>query len=514
MTDSKNTITLTPTMGHSVVDFKKDSENYLLLTVKGNEVEEQKRSNISVVALLDVSSSMSPDYKIGYLKKSMSILIDNLKKGDKLAIVAYSSGASTVLPITDMTDENKKKADSIISALMANGMTNMSAALASGYSEFNKEHLGEGVNRIILFTDGCPTTGSTSAHALAQLAGNCPAGVQVTTMGYGKPTESTGSGELLYGMGGELNVQLLQAMADTGKGNYYYMSDPDTCARAFATELGGLLTVVAQNVTMTVKPTDNRMKITEVLDDVDVTEKDGNAIITIPDVLAGETRYILLKTETLKQDKKWVRPSTVVEVETLYTDTITGKAETITTTAKVTFTDEDFDPLHPDVATQIEILNTIKAQAKADDFAARGDYASAVSVMSAVADDLEATGTDRGMKFSTGVKDLSDNYKNKQVFTLSANRRSSSTYSLKKGRGSGSHFDGFLNTDAQKSMQDVFGDGLSKDTGIVNDNPVMNDPDNVLPKVDPTIPMPPVKPAKPSKPENKGFGKVSSRSSW
>ncbi len=520
MTDSnKNTITLATTMGYSIVDFSQDNDNYLLLTLKGTKIEYQNRLPISVIALLDISSSMAPDYKIGYLKKSMTVLIDNLNKNDKLAIVAYSSICRTILPLTIMDDGNKKKATKAVSDLITGGTTNISGALSVGYDEFRSSDIADGINRIILFTDGCPTTGNTNNEALVALAGKCPQGTKVTTMGYGKPTEAS-PGQSFWGMEGELNIQLLQAMANSGKGNYYYMSDPDSCGRAFASELGGLLTVVGQDIKITIDP--KKMEIVEVMDDVDVVDKEGKAIITIPDILAEEARYILVKVKTKKQDKKWAREGNIADVTVEYTNTIEGRTDTLTGNAKITFTNKGFDPIHPEVQTQIAIIEAIEAQKKADDLATKGKFDDAIHIMNLSADNLLNTGTCRGVDIGTSFGNLSKKYIDINEFTCSANVRSSSSHSLKKGRVSGGVFDTVYATAAQKDMQSKFVDDNNKNDGTGDANthgncssinekttPIAPDIVNSLPQSDPII-MDTDEPKK----KEKSFSKKTRRDSW
>ena len=104
----------------------------------------------------------------------------------------------------------------------------------------------------------------------------------------------------MNGMSGEVDIPLLQGMCQAGKGNFYYMKDPDTCVRAFAYELAGLLTTVGQEITITVEPT-KHLEIQEVCDDVDVEEKDGKAVISLTDLMAEEKKYLMLKVCVVNQ---------------------------------------------------------------------------------------------------------------------------------------------------------------------------------------------------------------------
>ena len=444
------------TIGKNKVDFAKDNDNYLLLTVTGKEIEtKDKRPPISIVALLDVSSSMRPDYKIGYLKKSVVKLIDNLAVTDRLSLISYSTYAKTLTTLSEMTPENKKKAIDIVTKLQVESMTNISDAMAMGFNEFKDKITSEGVNRIILFTDGCPTSGNTQPEFLVNLATKSPEGVQVTTMGYGKQSENMSSN----GMGGELNVTLLEQMADKGKGNYYYMSDPDSCGKAFASELAGLLTVVAQKVKITITPEKDRMQLKEVLDDVDVTDEDGKVTITIPDVMAGETKYVLLSIKTSKQEKPWARPASLATVTTEYTNLIEGVVATSESIVKIEFVKKDFDTeLHPEVKTQLAVIEAIKAQERAFTKAAHGDYLGAQEDIYLACASLGDAGTERGLAYSLGMNTTATYCANASSFTSSHNIRSASLNSMKKMRASGGVYDDVVSSKTQKDFQKAWKD--------------------------------------------------------
>lgn len=51
------------------------------------------------------------------------------------------------------------------------------------------------------------------------------------------------------GRGADFEEDLLQQMAEDGKGNFYYIEAPDQIPAIFEQELTGLLSIVAQNLT-------------------------------------------------------------------------------------------------------------------------------------------------------------------------------------------------------------------------------------------------------------------------
>ena len=97
------TVEITNYLGFEKVRYDQNVNNYLLLKLKGKEIDmDKERPPISIIALLDVSSSMSSEKKIGYLKKSMIKLIDNLRSTDSLCMIEYNSSARKIFDLNNM----------------------------------------------------------------------------------------------------------------------------------------------------------------------------------------------------------------------------------------------------------------------------------------------------------------------------------------------------------------------------------------------------------------------------
>ena len=88
-------------------------------------------------------------------------------------------------------------------------------------------HLEPGrLNRVILFTDGQANVGETRPDAIANdVHGLAARGVSTSTLG----------------IGADYNEDLLEAMARSGDGNYYFIESPGQLPGLFAAELRGLL---------------------------------------------------------------------------------------------------------------------------------------------------------------------------------------------------------------------------------------------------------------------------------
>ncbi len=107
---------------------------------------------INVVFVLDVSSSMRSADKMELMKYSLYQLTDMLRPQDKIGIVTYSSKTRVLLRST--TGENKEEIKEIVRKLRPGGYTSGGAGIKSGYKLVNRAKLEDGVNHVIVITDG------------------------------------------------------------------------------------------------------------------------------------------------------------------------------------------------------------------------------------------------------------------------------------------------------------------------------------------------------------------------
>ena len=107
---------------------------------------------VNVVFILDISSSMRQSDKMELMKYSLFQLVDMLRAEDKMGIVTYATDTRVLLSSTSGMDKEAIKAQ--VSELKASGMTAGGAGIKLGYKEALKSFKNDGVNQIIVITDG------------------------------------------------------------------------------------------------------------------------------------------------------------------------------------------------------------------------------------------------------------------------------------------------------------------------------------------------------------------------
>jgi Ca-activated chloride channel family protein len=107
---------------------------------------------VNVVFVLDVSSSMQQGEKLELMKYSLFQLTDMLRPQDRMGIVTYSTESRVLLAPTDGSQKDAIKKE--VEALKASGLTAGGQGIKLGYKQALKAYLSDGVNQIIVITDG------------------------------------------------------------------------------------------------------------------------------------------------------------------------------------------------------------------------------------------------------------------------------------------------------------------------------------------------------------------------
>jgi len=137
---------------------------YSQVVVEAPKVETTSRPSLDIVAVLDVSGSMSGD-KISLVRKSMRRLIRNLGSQDRVALVTFDSRVSTVMQFCNLDEQNKTKAYDIIANLRAGTSTNLCGGVVEGVEQLLANRVND-VASILLFTDGQANVGHRDTHTI------------------------------------------------------------------------------------------------------------------------------------------------------------------------------------------------------------------------------------------------------------------------------------------------------------------------------------------------------------
>ncbi|MCB9849259.1 MAG: VWA domain-containing protein [Phycisphaerales bacterium] len=200
--------------------------------LKGYEIPQDERPPSNLVFLIDVSGSMSPANKLPLVQESLRELLAELDGFDRVALVVYAGASGLVLDSTPCDER-----DTLLNAvdnLRAGGSTNGGAGIELAYRVAQENFITDGVNRVILATDGDFNVGVTDRGSLEQMiAEKAKSGVFLSVLGYGM---------------GNLKDATLEQLADKGNGNYAYIDTPAEAHKVLVEQLSGTLITIAKDV--------------------------------------------------------------------------------------------------------------------------------------------------------------------------------------------------------------------------------------------------------------------------
>jgi Ca-activated chloride channel homolog len=209
----------------------------LKVGVQARQLASHERKVAHLTFLVDVSGSMQSPDKLPLVKKTLRMLVDQLRDGDTVALVTYAGGVKLVLPHVGM--EHKARIHAAIEDLHAGGGTGMASGIALAYEQAEKVLDSSSFSRVIILSDGDANIGpSTPQELMAMIKGKVKEGVTVTTAGFGV---------------GNYRDELMEKFADAGNGNHYYIDSAWAARRVFVEQLGSTLEVVAQDVKLQVE---------------------------------------------------------------------------------------------------------------------------------------------------------------------------------------------------------------------------------------------------------------------
>jgi len=130
-----------------------------------------------------------------------------------------------------------------------------------------------------------------------------------------------------FGFGSNHNSDLLEKLAWRFDGMYYFVTDTDAINESFATCLGGLLSTVATNLQLQVKPLSGATNV-KILNDFVVRTQIDLVSANLGDIQSEEKRHIVFEMD-LPEAKAESSAETYCSVKLNYENTITSKTDVL-----------------------------------------------------------------------------------------------------------------------------------------------------------------------------------------
>ena len=205
--------------------------------IQAKEVSQAALPPANLVFLVDVSGSMYTRDKLPMVKYTLCTLAHQTRAQDRITLVTYADGNKVVLPPTP--GNQRQKILAALDSLRAGGSTAGENAIQQAYQAAQRAYIRNGINRILLATDGDFNVGITDFNTLrSMVAEKRKSGISLTTLGFGS---------------GNYNERLMEQLADAGDGNYSYIDSPEEAQKVLHRQLSSTLATVAQDVKIQVE---------------------------------------------------------------------------------------------------------------------------------------------------------------------------------------------------------------------------------------------------------------------
>lgn len=215
------------------------NKNTLLMKVALNAKQDnvEKRPDANLVFLIDVSGSMQGEDKLDLIKKGLDAVVKKLTKNDRVSIVVYAG--RTELLLDGVAGHKHANISNIIDRLGAGGSTNGGAGIKLAYRAAGDNYIENGINRVIIASDGDFNVGTVNHQSLIDLVKReAESGVELTVLGVGE---------------GNLNDATMEQLADQGNGNYAYLDTVKEAYRVLGKNMLSTIFTVARDVKIQVE---------------------------------------------------------------------------------------------------------------------------------------------------------------------------------------------------------------------------------------------------------------------
>lgn len=385
---------------------------------------QDSRTPVDLVTVLDVSGSMSGT-KLALLKRAMGFVIQNLGPSDRLSVIAFSSTARRHFPLRRMTETGKLEALQAVNSLVSSGGTNIAEGLRKGFKVMVDRKWKNPVCSIILLSDGQDTytiSGTSTTRPQADYKSLLPTSINRNGgTGFCIPVHA-------FGFGSDHDAASMHSISEISGGTFSFIEAEGVIQDAFAQCIGGLLSVVVQELQVKVECLHPRLEIGSIQAGSYKSSIMANAIMGFVDVgdLYAEEERDFLVTVNIPVDGTSDEMS-LLKVSCTYRDPMTKGMMTLEEACQVKIQRPEITGtivVSMEVDKQRNRLRAAEAMAEARAAAENGDLARAVSVLESCGKALSETASTRAgdrlcIALCAELKEMQDRMASRRVYETS-----------------------------------------------------------------------------------------------
>ena len=213
------------------------NRDLLRFSIKTAAAGRQEGRPLNLVLLLDTSGSMERADRVAIIHEALRVLATQLHPNDIVSVVSFARTAR--LWADGISGDKAGETLDRVGGITPEGGTNLEEAMRLAYATARRHYLANGMNRVVLLTDGAANLGNVDPGALKQKV---------------EAQRKQGIALDCFGIGWEdFNDDLLEELSSNGDGRYAFLNSPEDAAKDFGTKLAGALQVAAQDLKVQVE---------------------------------------------------------------------------------------------------------------------------------------------------------------------------------------------------------------------------------------------------------------------
>ncbi len=313
-----------------------------------------KRPALNIGFVIDRSGSMSGQ-KIESARQAACYAVQQLQMSDRVSVTIFDDQVETLVPSTPAIE--KSSITRKIEGIQPRGSTALHAGWLEGGVQVSQYLNPEQINRVLLLSDGLANVGETNPDTIASdVHGLAKRGVSTSTMG----------------VGNDYSEDLLEVIARSGDGNYYYIESPQQLPEIFQTELQGLMATVGHTVSLGIEPQAG-VEVVDVFNDFDVNRQGD---YQLPNLVVGNSIEVVMRLKV----PAMTQATDLCFFRLAWNDPNQEQRQVQRMTLQlpaVPFAQLEEFPLNPEVQQQVARLMAARAKEEAVRSLDRGDFAAA-----------------------------------------------------------------------------------------------------------------------------------------
>ncbi|XP_065870306.1 E3 ubiquitin-protein ligase WAV3-like [Euphorbia lathyris] len=344
------------------------------------QLSQTPRAPVDLVTVLDISGSMAGT-KLALLKRAMGFVIQSLGSNDRLSVIAFSSTARRLFPLRRMSDTGRQQALQAVNSLVANGGTNIAEGLRKGAKVMEDRREKNPVASIILLSDGQDTytvNGSGSNQPQSNYRLLLPSSIHGgDAAGFHIPVHT-------FGFGADHDASSMHSISEISGGTFSFIETEAIIQDAFAQCIGGLLSVVVQELQVGVECVQPNIRLGSLKAGSYPSRVMDNArrgFIDVGDLYADEERDFLVSVNVPAESPG--NQTSLLKVRCVYKDPLAKEVVTLESDEVLL----ERPAIAGEAVVSIEVdrqrnrLQAAESMAQARSAAEQGDLAGAVSIL-------------------------------------------------------------------------------------------------------------------------------------